>query len=584
MILSVTLYKNTGLSPGNVVDDLSLLTRWFGGGSIEVPNPVAVKQEKGIISIKVNIQYTSIESVDYAIIGKFGYWVTGITMLNDNVCMLELSCDYFSSVGLSSIVIVGGWCTRRHVNDDTLFSNTIPEPFTPTEIMKVDLGGTIQRSGGYSEDLNIVISTTDLSVSFYGEDDSPVNLAQPWQIPASLVESLGTTVGLFTPRINNLSVFTNYYMTVNVNGYSTTKETQVPYTSAFNLNSQAVQSEIAQMYSIGLDNVILDSYILPGKYIENVQYYTPSTIDSWISALTSLFDKTASRSPNCLISRIGCTDSTVSSKLSATFGSYKNNKVYSGQFQKIVLLSRVSGETVENDIEDILNSSNSIMYKVGADVRYNGRPFVYPAYYKGTTNSDYICMVSGSEWQKSPIKQIGSSGYLSSRVDRVQGIISNGVGSAIGAAASPLEGLSNVGDIAKNIAQPAIGEVVSNTLGTGYIEAKRPNLNFCQIPSLQNYIGNDFYDYRIRLSDGDMRRFDEFLTQFGYAVNETLTKDCFTGRMYFNYVKAESVSIKLTGVSDLAIIQGVKSAIEAGVRVWHTAPNQAYLTDNPIGG
>ena len=78
-----------------------------------------------------------------------------------------------------------------------------------------------------------------------------------------------------------------------------------------------------------------------------------------------------------------------------------------------------------------------------------------------------------------------------------------------------------------------------------------------------------------------MIRFDNYLTQFGYAVNETLDSTAFSGRAHFNYVSAEGVDVKISN-QPAYIRDGVARQLESGVRIWHTAPSHSKLLDNPI--
>ena len=106
-------------------------------------------------------------------------------------------------------------------------------------------------------------------------------------------------------------------------------------------------------------------------------------------------------------------------------------------------------------------------------------------------------------------------------------------------------------------------------------------VRFPVTPQMADYVGNAFYDMRYRLSDNDMTRFDNFLSSYGYAVDEVLSQSCFVGRTNHNYVKANDVTLKKSG-APLYLLAGASDQIQAGVRIWHVKPSRDKLIDNPI--
>lgn len=583
MELKVTLCKSTGLTPGNSCNSIDTIVNSIPFSDMIQVTGVAVKQTKGLSVVRLPLTFEQGIEVDYAIVGDVGYWVADIQYPNDNVGLVTLACDYFTTVGVDNIEIVGGWCTRRHVQKDDPFTNVLPEPFTPQEEFKLEIGGIVAKSGAAEVgSISVVVATVDLSVY-----DGGAPFAQAWQVEQGV--DIDAKIGLFTPKINNLNDFTGYYMDIWTGEADLEyKYSTVPYTSIFRVDSEQAQFQIARMYSIGLDNVILDCYIIPGNYIDAINYAIG--VPPWIPVLPNWV-----RSPDTLITSIGCKDVLIPSNIDPVFGDYKNAKVYSGQFQKIHLTSPSFGDDIEYTPEDItpIAGDTQILWRCCADLRFNGRPICYPHFYKNQVNFRYLEAVRGSEWMKSPVKQVGQSGYLTARISRNQEQALKIAGNALDRVMPDLELTSNLGKKAGVLAEAGlmataetagtlIGNYIRDNMGAGYIQANQPSIHFLQVPSLQNYIGNDFVDYRIRLSDGDMRRFDQFLTQYGYTVSEPLTRDCFFGRKNFNYVKAESVVVRLIGKSNLTFLNGVKEALQVGVRIWHKVPGVGDMDDNPI--
>ena len=98
MVASVTLYYETGLSPGNCLDSISKLSS-LAFTSKTFPN-VAIKQDRGRVDIRINATYADVKNADYCKINNNCYWITNIVMLNDNVAEVKLKQDCLTTVGI----------------------------------------------------------------------------------------------------------------------------------------------------------------------------------------------------------------------------------------------------------------------------------------------------------------------------------------------------------------------------------------------------------------------------------------------------------------------------------------------------
>ena len=562
MVASVTLYYETGLSPGNCLDSISKLSS-LAFTAKTFPN-VAIKQDRGRVDIKINATYADVKNADYCKINSSGYWVTGINMLNDHCAMILLQQDYLTTIGVSNLSIVSGWCTRRSVSDDTLFKNTLPENFTPSQELVVS--GCTEISNGSSETGHINVLLCNLDIL------NLTDLAKAYT--ATLA---GKDVNVVVPKLPSISDGgTKYYF--HPQGASNTYSTNIAMTKAFNPNNTKVKEGVSEVRALGIESCIGASYNLPLQWVDATEdgngVYT-MFVDKWKNTKSSL---------------------------STHWGSYKNNKVYSGQFQSIVCYSICSGEQNTFKVEDIVNSDGNITWTLFADLRYNGYPACKPSTYRNKNNSSMFGVVKGANWQQTPFMYTyGSSGYAVGLQSAAQNYVANQLGVAggiVGSGANIVSGMIG-SDLSGGEAQAnnfALGtKIVSNGVSAGARLAMNrvnfndnvrsllkatPEIQFPVIPQLQDFVGNKFYELHYRLSNTDMTRFDNYLTQFGYAVSEKLTTACFTGRTHFNYVQGEDVTLNAT--APLYLRNGAAEQIMNGVRIWHTKPSSSALVDNPI--
>ena len=224
-------------------------------------------------------------------------------------------------------------------------------------------------------------------------------------------------------------------------------------------------------------------------------------------------------------------------------------------------------------------------------------------YYDGTDCPDLLHAVQGETWQSAPLRYIGKSGSAIDTVtyrrkmdnleynygaQKMQGglqLARAGINAASNAANADsilgsIAGMAGgITDIALTTAQQkqALANMSYN-IGTTKLDYQIsqhitvPEIAYPQGESLQNYVGNGFWLYRICMSPADCKRLDDYLTMYGYAQDKPYTQSDLTNRKSYNYIKMSDVHIANTGLrkKPRRYIQGAEAQLSQGIRVWHT--------------
>lgn len=600
MVATVKGYYGTGLTPGNSLSDKSILNS--AGANSRTFSDVAIKQSRTLALAKIAATWDHVNDLDYLVVGQDCYWVTGIEMLNDNVAQLRLLYDAITSVGVANISIISGWCTRRCVTDDALFANTISEDFTPSQELIIEFGSRLAPNANKGQN-NFVVLTCGL----YDPPTDP-NLEKQkatfYAPPEGVLADVGEFLGVVVPEVPELNDFTSFSMDMGSVFELVNPTVDSPMSSVFNLDASKVQYTLSKLNALGLNNAVVYAYSIPDCYcsVSDIEYLGDEPVQ---------------------VAHMHSKQVNIGSNLPVEFGSYQNKKVYTGQFMSYTILSMASGDGNTFPVDEIVSNeagvSHEVFYTICADLQYIGYPFIFPMQYHGSFNKNMIGAVNGAQWMQAPIKAMGNEGYYWNQVSKNLNATIEGV-KTIGSLASSGRGISNAlsesapmlqnykdvmgygdpsnarywldqgskafsgvdtGIDARGLSSIFDAAVYFN--GAGKVARTMPDVKFSQLYTMQNYFGNAFFEYRTRLSNADMQRFDRYLTMFGYAVNEPLTKACLSGRTYFNFVKAEAVNIKTPGYP-LHIRNNITSWLESGVRLWHTMPTQSAFDSNPISG
>lgn len=631
-------YYNTGFNFNNVPDSPALLETV---SNVKTFDSVYVKQDRDIINLKLASTYNDIKDIDYLSISTSDetiyYFVLSINMLNDNVANLTLLEDVLTTEGgAANLSYIDGWCTRRCVTDDTLFSNVTLEDFAPQTPLSIEACSIGLSDSKYEQNfITVIASTIDLE----SEDLYTANVF--------VGDSASGDYSVTVPNLPALTKTTSYRMKFYDGSYLDGSFPNVGLyilgsastdgTSIYN-NDGRIEKAIRTLRSLGLESVIVASYQIPSRYIDSI-----ITTDNGEMSHGFIYEITAKSLTIPVIS----SESGVLKKFIYNYDGYtvKNNKVYSN-YNSITVFNRASGDSETYQLYDIYHDSDDMIidFSLASDFSPNGCPVIRPKYFRGAQATDDTMLdnsVSGGQWLNTPIafseasgnainaanfsliKQQGEADWEKATMNYrtpqyYMNYAAQSIGSitgAVGLSSNPVSGPLNMGkagsqwDLSRTNVSPNIAgmfsaaanvasldnnfisdELAIESLARQAMKEKlqyqlsqnvvAPDIKFTNMSNIQIYWGNSFGAYTTRLSRIDLERFDTYLTRYGYKVSEKLTNDCFTGRENFNFVEAINVSIG-KNVS-LRKKNSIEKIFSSGVRVWHKLPTPELLNDNPI--
>ena len=618
------LFKNTGFNTYNCPDSSSRLVSIPESDKFVCDSVWLLQDLVG--KIKVKATWDDVKDVDYCSIDLNLYFVTNVTMSNENTAILDLQFDPIGTIGISNIQVINGWCTRRHVANDELFSNNLEEGYTPLEEMTVDFSYFNHLKGTVVE-MVILGSTIDLSQTF---DAAKTFVDQQSKLSVSV------------PLIKGVERETKTFLFY-LGDY---RGKSLPSTLLYMANSSPVapaniRNALSAVWSLGLTDAITSSYTIPWPADEIHEQFKDGTVE------TTQFGELVSFGLRPVT--ITLPDS-FNYKWTVPNYTIKNNKVFSGQYNKYSAISIANGNSINYSANDLYYTGETFpTFLVIGDPAPDGCTYLVPKYYHNKELEAGFPLyggLKGGTWVNNQLTFSGREGGLVSaemyqmqlqqqRLSRT-GTFFKGLEDVLTmplrVASSPFTatpqapainndnfyqefsrdmasaGYTNYGprqfmnEFGGSSGFPAVDmSGLVNSLYTNPAKAKlaqqqlelsqgiSQNLNAPKIyfpfgSNLNTYFGNGFYGIRSRLSDNDTIRFDKFLTAFGYSTNEPFDSSAFTCRQHFNYVQVSDLNVKINGSKDygIRIRNMLEQVLNNGIRIWHELPNKAAFDDNPI--
>ena len=472
----------------------------------------------------LNCNYIMYQNTTYS--NKWFYaWIDKITFISPNCVEIEFTIDIWNT-WKNELVLNQVYVEREHTNDDTIGNNLIPE----------------------SVYINNYV--TDLSQRVYPDLNNKFFI---------IIET--------TYDINNNIDFSG------IRAYDGTLCGVMRYAflmqrSTLLTDAQTITTFINNISQEKLETAIQGIYIVP--YESLVGQYNLTTHEVYYNSYNS----------SAKIIKLNSNEFDNSG-----FENVKNNKLKTYPFSFI----RVSNNTGSyNDYKKELMLKQGIeqeyTFEVQTTVVNSFSGYIYSPFYKGETYEINEAVTIG----KLPTVSYASPYYTNWLAQNSVNIHKQILSSA--------QNITN--DFIKSAEVNPVQSGVK--FGNAFVNAQLEYLNFKDQVHRAKMIPNNVSDHvgngdvkmctgalspvisRVRVSDEDIERIDNYFTRYGYAINDIKYPNT-SGRKTFNYVKvASGENTFKSSIIDSDTLSEINNIFSGGVTLWHDIDKIGIYDDNEI--
>ena len=600
---NIRLYYETGFNAVNIPDSPALLETMKHA---DFP-ALDILQGEHLSYVNVKATRAQVKNADYMRLtdgtDTFYYIVEDFTMTSTDVAMLSIVMDYFTTHGgVTGIKFLDGVVERHHVavEDDKYGAYTEDDPMlVPSKELEFDEVSlfTDMVTEGTTKSHIIIETTLDMKEIATNANAINYNTSGGDSVTVPLVNA--------TTKVSAVNVY------VDANDPSVlTKEFITPKTVYCDAGNENVISAIGRARSLGVEDGILNSYIVPDAAV--VDYANGVDADGNVATITGAhkFENT---------------------DLDFEYATVNNKRVLYGSLNSFMLVSPANGNSVTFKPEDIAYNSfgditTSPRVCMNTDPRPDGRPYFRFEYYKGNNYDFFLNALKGMEWANAPLVYQRRSGEWQAKLqhDATTGMLereqnmantANKIQATLGligagkqvtnfagmekqqAFEQSMNTNYNIGSMGFNIGMDFVTSGMQASLAkrqtemhfkdaflqeaVGYVSGKvvAPDLRFAMSETLRDFRGNGCIVYRYRPQTSDIEKLDKVLTMYGYQDTNVLAghEEYMTNRRKFNYLKASGVSV--AGNKPKWLRDGVAMQLSVGTRIWHVKPDASAYTD-----
>lgn len=622
-LYAATVYFGTHFDKGNIPDSPARLAS-FESKSFD---SVSLLQDAGIEQVKLDAEFEELRGADYLQLSADGvstyYVITGPAhMATPHTAILPLLEDPLASAGgIGALTVVAGWAERAHVTDDTLFSNTLPEPWSPSQSLEIH-DYKVFHTDSDEGNVEIAIATCDISrgaeykakiwhasQSVDGEDVTGDVIA-----PEAPMPGFGGTQPVPTEGFK-----TTLEITAVRDGQTETHSYTLPGLFAFDLTNDTVRLGINAIRNIGIDSNIQAMYVIPKQDVTTTP--APDVIYPGGEAKTV-----------GMISKISGNSAQYATGMPYKYADVKNNKVFS-LFNSYTITSITSGDSNTFDAKDLYAGGSAPDLVVQTDPSPTGTVYCSPTYFEGKKTHRLEQAVAGLPWLNASFTYTqgsgGGIGMMNARRKNQSVDYNRDIAKDQNSLAQVNNAVNTVGSIANRVtgflsADASAGitgyqaKAVSTMVGIGtdiaggitrgdglYLDRKltdynanmqmgdnlfsasvaqnvaAPEMAFPISVNAAAYYGNGFAVSHNTMRAPDVQRLDDFLSAYGYARDTKFIASMLSSRANHNYIKTSGAMVTAPGQPRWRL-DAIGRMFDSGVRIWHVVPSQASLTDNPV--
>lgn len=435
MQVNVRLYYNTGFNPidapanANVIETLA--TDYY-----DIPS-IFVVQNRGLSSIRIPLSYERAITIEYVRLTDTTqynnivyYMITSPpTMINEQDCELKIDEDFITTCNIQQSDLIAGQINIAHVPvDDWRYAQVPEDRFTPPGILELkqqEIDSAFISGSSEDNTMKTIMNSTIDPVATAKNEYAILNTGY-----AVLDPTHSGNVHVAVPKVERPETdFKTEYIMKRLSNVGTTipRSYYPPYYSYF-LESKDVdlavytkeQDTLNFIRSLGLFDSILSMYDVNNVYIQAFNY-TAVNRETRTLQLDSNTSKTFNLGEEKL-TKVEPIFKYFNNSLNAIFNfeysngyTPKNKKVYCGDNNKYILVSKCTGSKIEINPEDCMELSNNVPSTtqpsiiITADLRAGGAPKAFFRYMYNGANSSMIG-VNGMSWANHQNNYFGQYG------------------------------------------------------------------------------------------------------------------------------------------------------------------------------